>query len=248
MQNNRKENYPQNNCCLQKNNRIVNVYIHQSLSLLYIIKSIESGTRLLNLTFKQYRVKFSDKIRPHPPAGGPRPKSRLTVEGCDQRTAQNLSFLRFRNTSPDPVGFYFHFMRTFIIFYIFLHSDSLFAQNQEQALLEFEKKIEAAVVASDTLFLQTAYAHDFRFKHGTGLVDSKESWLKDVANNKGKFISRIVASAEAELHVNIGITQGVITVTRIERSYTIQYVRAYRKKGKQWQLFMHRTVQEIHAK
>ncbi len=112
--------------------------------------------------------------------------------------------------------------------------------------MDFEKSIEAAVVSTDISFLQSAYADDFKFKHGTGQRSTKKSWLKDVANNKGKFISRKVDASEAELHDNIGITEGTITVTRQDGSYTIRYVRAYRKKGSTWELFMHRTVEEIH--
>ncbi|HNT50338.1 MAG TPA: hypothetical protein PKK67_07125, partial [Cyclobacteriaceae bacterium] len=67
----------------------------------------------------------------------------------------------------------------------------------EQQLLDFEKQIEAAVVAADISFLQKAYANDFRFKHGTGHIDSKASWLKDVEKNKGKFVSRNVEKSEA---------------------------------------------------
>lgn len=118
----------------------------------------------------------------------------------------------------------------------------------EQHLLDFEKKIEAAVVAADLSFLQKAYADDFRFKHGTGHIDSKATWLKDVEKNKGKFVSRNVDKSEAELHGDIGITQGTITVTRTERSYIIHYVRVYRKVGNTWELFMHRTVQEENFK
>jgi hypothetical protein len=118
----------------------------------------------------------------------------------------------------------------------------------EQHLLDFEKKIEAAVVAADLSFLQKAYADDFRFKHGTGHIDTKATWLKDVEKNKGKFVSRNVDKSEAELHGDIGITQGTITVTRTESSYTIHYVRVYRKVGNAWELFMHRTVQQENFK
>lgn len=118
----------------------------------------------------------------------------------------------------------------------------------EQQLLDFEKQIEAAVVAADISFLQKAYANDFRFKHGTGHIDSKTSWLKDVEKNNGKFVSRNVVKAEAELHGDIGITQGTITVNRTERTYTIHYVRVYRKVSDTWELFMHRTVQEENFK
>jgi hypothetical protein len=102
------------------------------------------------------------------------------------------------------------------------------------------------VVAADVSFLENAYAEDFRFKHGTGTVDSKASWIQDVVKNKGKFISRKMDSVEVEIHGEIGITNGTLIVTRTDRSYTLQYVRVYRKKGKRWELFMHRTVHEVH--
>jgi hypothetical protein len=137
-------------------------------------------------------------------------------------------------------------MRHILSIVLLFISVSLLAQNEEQALMDFEKSIEAAVVNTDISFLESAYAEDFKFKHGTGQRSTKESWLKDVANNKGKFISRKVDASEAELHDNIGITEGSITVTRLNGSYTIRYVRAYRKKGSTWELFMHRTVEEEH--
>ena len=126
---------------------------------------------------------------------------------------------------------------------------SLKAFCQETELLNFEKEIEQAVVATNLPFLEKAYAEDFRFKHGTGLVDSKSSWLKSVGQAKGKYISRVVDSVEVEIHDKIGITNGKITVTRktdkADRKYMIKYVRVYVRKDQQWQLIMHRTVFEV---
>ncbi len=117
---------------------------------------------------------------------------------------------------------------------------------QESELLNFEKSIEKAVVATDIPFLEKAYADDFRFKHGTGLVDSKSSWLKSVGAAKGKFISRETDSVEVEIHGPIGITNGRLTVRRkgekAEQHYMVKYVRVYVKKDDQWQLIMHRSV------
>ncbi|MBN8652782.1 MAG: nuclear transport factor 2 family protein [Cytophagales bacterium] len=138
-------------------------------------------------------------------------------------------------------------MKYLLLFTMLLWSVIAHAQD-EQHLLDFEKQIEAAVVAADLSFLQKAYADDFRFKHGTGHIDTKGTWLKDVEKNKGKFVSRNVDKSEAELHGDIGITQGTITVTRTESSYTIHYVRVYRKVGNAWELFMHRTVQQENFK
>ncbi len=120
---------------------------------------------------------------------------------------------------------------------------------QDQDLLKFERNIEKAVVETNIPFLEKAYAGDFRFKHGTGIVDSKASWLKSVTAAKGQYISRVVDSVEVEIHDTIGITNGKITVTRktdaANRVYIIKYVRVYLKRNEQWQLISHRTVLQI---
>lgn len=126
---------------------------------------------------------------------------------------------------------------------------SIPALSQEVELLDFEKNIEKAVVATDIPFLDKVYADDFRFKHGTGLVDSKSSWLKAVEQAKGRYISRVLDSVEVEIHDKIGITNGKITVTRktdkADKKYMVKYVRVYVKNEQQWKMIMHRTVFEI---
>ena len=138
---------------------------------------------------------------------------------------------------------------TYNFLFILFSLISIRAVGQEAELLSFEKEIEKAVVATNLPFLEKAYAEDFRFKHGTGLVDSKSSWIKAVAEAKGKYISRVVDSVEVEIHDKIGITNGKITVTRktdkADRKYMIKYVRVYVRKEQQWQLIMHRTVFEV---
>lgn len=115
------------------------------------------------------------------------------------------------------------------------------------ALMEFEKKIDEAVVAANMAFLQKAYADDFRFKHSTGYVDDKASWLKDVEKNKGSIISRTFDSVEVEIHGDVGITNGILKVKRKDRAYQLEYVRVYVRKNGQWQMIMHRSVKEIES-
>jgi hypothetical protein len=55
---------------------------------------------------KQYRVKLSIKIRPHPDNIGASPKKQVNRRRLRLAAAQNLSIMGFRNTSPDPVGFF----------------------------------------------------------------------------------------------------------------------------------------------
>ena len=70
----------------------------------------------------------------------------------------------------------------------------------------------------------------FHFKHGTGHIDDKASWLRDVQKNNGIFVSRTLDSVEVEIHKNIGITNGHLAVVRKESSYTLKYVRVYVRK------------------
>ncbi|HTR20730.1 MAG TPA: nuclear transport factor 2 family protein [Gemmatimonadales bacterium] len=48
------------------------------------------------------------------------------------------------------------------------------------ALVALEGRVEAAVVRGDVTFLDSTYATDFRFTHGTGVVQTKTQWLEVV--------------------------------------------------------------------
>jgi hypothetical protein len=113
----------------------------------------------------------------------------------------------------------------------------------EQELIDLQQQIDNAVAAGDGAFLQGAYADDFRFKHGTGLVDNKESWLKSVEKNKGNFLSRAHGDVEAELHGDVGIAAGKLKVVRKDNhGYLLDYVRVFVRGDGRWQMIMHRTV------
>jgi len=140
-------------------------------------------------------------------------------------------------------------MKKFFVLIILISFLSFCAIAQDKELFEFEKNIEKAVIETNIPFLQKAYSDDFRFKHGTGLVDSKTSWLKSVTGSKGQYITRVVDSVEVEIHDKIGITNGKITITRktdaANRVYMIKYVRVYLKTKEQWELISHLTVKQI---
>jgi hypothetical protein len=112
----------------------------------------------------------------------------------------------------------------------------------ELDLIAWQQKIDDAVVATDLAFLQGAFTEDFHFKHGTGKEDTKQSWLESVEKNRGGFVSRIHSDVEAEIHGDIGITQGKLTVTRKNQSYLLLYVRVYVHRDGRWQMLSHRTV------
>src|SRR6185295_6209845 len=108
--------------------------------------------------------------------------------------------MTFPNNMPGP---------HWLLIFLFVSTNSF---SQEAELVNFEKSVEKAVVAVDIPFLKKVYAEDFRFKHGSGLVDSKSSWLNGLEKGKGRVLSRETDSVEVEIHGTIGITNGRLTV------------------------------------
>lgn len=112
--------------------------------------------------------------------------------------------------------------------------------------------LDNAVVAKDVGVLEKHYGDDFVFTHGTGLVDSKESWIMNIKklSKANRFTSRQHDSTEVELHDSIAIVSGTLTVSRLADSktvrYALQYIRVYAKREKIWQLISHRTTKEWH--
>lgn len=117
-------------------------------------------------------------------------------------------------------------------------------------VVQANKLIDAAVVEKDLATLRKLYADDFVFKHGTGTVDNKESWLRSVGRPEQRFVSRVQDSTEVELHADIALVSGVLTITRLddrkEVRYRIWYIRIFRLRDRMWQLISHRTTREIH--
>jgi len=115
---------------------------------------------------------------------------------------------------------------------------------------DINRSIDHAVVKKDGATLRKLYADDFVFTHGTGHVDGKESWIKDVENPTKKFTSREHDSTKVELHQDVAIVTGSLSITRNDDSkavkYGIRYVRVYALRNKNWQLISHRTVKEWH--
>jgi hypothetical protein len=144
-------------------------------------------------------------------------------------------------------------MKIYSVFYLLLFlslstvSYCQYVEDKEAgiSLIDFEKQIDAAIVTADIAFLQNAYADNFRFKHSTGHVDDKASWLKDVEKGKGSILSRTLESVDVEIHDGVGITNGILIVKRKDKTYKLQYVRVYVKKEGQWQMIMHRSVQDL---
>jgi ketosteroid isomerase-like protein len=110
--------------------------------------------------------------------------------------------------------------------------------------------LDRSVVSKNMSVLQKHYADDFVFTHGTGQVDSKKSWIKNVADTSVHFLSREHDSTEVELHKDIAIISGKLTVQRqmptAKTVYALRYVRVFAQREKIWQMISHRTTAEWH--
>lgn len=141
-------------------------------------------------------------------------------------------------------------MKVRLIFFLLLTYQVTLAQRDSEELLSINAQIDEAVVKKQMDVLEKYYADDFVFTHGTGFVEGKASWIKNVANPNTKFVSRIQDSTTVELHDDVGLVIGKIDITRKGKDkdvvYGIWYIRVYRKKQDRWQMISHRTTREWH--
>ena len=113
-------------------------------------------------------------------------------------------------------------------------------------LRAMDQRVEDAVVRADLKFLESVYANDFRFTHGTGNVQSRDEWLKSVARRG--FLSRKVSLVEVEMHGDVAVTFGRLDVIKNGEGgekYSLKYVRVYERRSGRWEMLMHRTVELI---
>lgn len=112
------------------------------------------------------------------------------------------------------------------------------------------RKIDRAVVSKDMATLQQFYGDDYVFTHGSGHVDSKESWIKTIQNPDMRYVSREHDSTQVELHKDIAIVRGKLSISREDKNglskYGVWYVRVYALRKKNWQLISHRSTSEWH--
>ncbi|MEO7802710.1 MAG: nuclear transport factor 2 family protein [Ginsengibacter sp.] len=107
------------------------------------------------------------------------------------------------------------------------------------------RALDHAVVAKDGAFLQKHYADDFVFHHGGGMLDNKQSWINFVTSDKANYKSREHDSISVEVHRNIAIVKGMLTISNPAdnqpNTYAIKYYRTYVYRNRNWQLLSHNT-------
>jgi hypothetical protein len=110
-------------------------------------------------------------------------------------------------------------------------------------VLEFERKMEAAVVRGDVAYVDSVSASDLSFTHGDGWttggqplsVDDRKGFLKRVENKT--YLVRDLDSVKVEMHGDIAITYGrYIAENRVADPakgawFSVWFERVYAKRG-----------------
>lgn len=131
-----------------------------------------------------------------------------------------------------------------------LQSTALGSQpaDDEAEVTRLEQAQADAVVRADLATLERIYADDFRFTHGTGEVQTKAEWLDDLRQGRRHYASREHEELEVEIHGDIGVTYGRLTIRRrmdgVDSFFGARYVRVYGRLDGRWQLVSHRTVEQ----
>lgn len=146
---------------------------------------------------------------------------------------------------------YLEYMRLFLFILLFINSLITTAQGRDTAAIKeavdaINRLLDRAVVAKDKAILEKHYADDFFFRHGTGALDNKQSWIAYVLRPDHQYLSREHDSVEVELHGDVAIVAGTLTVKRQQGAYVLRYSRLYAWRKKRWQLVSHRTFVETH--
>lgn len=116
-------------------------------------------------------------------------------------------------------------------------------------IISLNQQIDNLVIQQNTAALDSMYASDFVFSHGSGKIEGKQGWFISVA--KGNFLTRQHDSVSVELHEGLAIVRGKLSVRKknsmMIANYHLKYVRVYANRQKRWQLISHITTAEFHA-
>lgn len=141
-------------------------------------------------------------------------------------------------------------MKTIILFLILSITTQLASAQSADSnfIILRNQQIDTYVVEHNTTALDSLYAEDFVFSHGSGRVEGKQGWFTSVA--KGSFLSRLHDSVTVEFHPQLAIVKGKLSVQKKAKektdNYYLYYIRVYAHRKNVWQMISHITTREYH--
>lgn len=126
----------------------------------------------------------------------------------------------------------------------------VFAQTGSDSshLLQLNQQIDQYVVKRNVAALDSLYASDFVFSHGSGRIEGKAGWMKTVG--RADYPLRQHDSVRVELHGNLALLRGKMNIEKKGKEktdkYFLRYIRLYARRDDRWQLVSHQTFYEQH--
>jgi hypothetical protein len=113
-------------------------------------------------------------------------------------------------------------------------------------LLALNVRIDNLVVQQQVDKLDSLYADDFVFSHGSGRIEGKAGWLKTVGRTR--YQNRKHDSVRVQQHGDVAVLRGKMYIVRLDKTksakYNLHYVRVFALRSGRWQLLSHTTVEE----
>lgn len=121
-------------------------------------------------------------------------------------------------------------------------------QKDSMILIGLNQQIDNHVVNRNIVALDSLYAGDFVFSHGSGRVEGKEGWLRTVG--RAIYAARLHDSVKVEWHPGISILKGRMDIEKVNKDktdrYHLRYIRVFAWRDGRWQLISHHTTHEWH--
>jgi hypothetical protein len=115
-------------------------------------------------------------------------------------------------------------------------------------LVLLNQRIDDYVVQKNLAALDTLYATDFVFSHGSGTIEGKSGWLSTVG--RATYTLRQHDSVTAEVHPDMAVVKGKMSIQKVNKDktdrYYLKYIRVYAPRKNRWQMVSHNTTFEQH--
>ena len=129
----------------------------------------------------------------------------------------------------------------------FINAQTFYTTDSSHVII-INQQIDNYVMQKNAIALDTLYAEDLVFSHGSGRIEGKAGWIKTVGRNN--YPLRKHDSVSVEMHPGIAIVRGKMAIQRIDKDktvrYTLKYVRVYALRKQTWQMISHITTHEHH--
>ena len=147
---------------------------------------------------------------------------------------------------------YIHSMKLIVTLILVFVTGSIYGQlppsPDSNYLLSLNQRIDELVVQQQVVPLDSLYASDFVFSHGSGRIEGKPGWLRTVGRTR--YATRKHDSVRVQQHGEVAVLRGTMYIERLDKDktakYRLWYIRVFAIRSNRWQLVSHTTVHEVH--